>query len=120
MKLSSISMESLDFAISCGQCFHEVGRQNGVVLSCGDFVCFKCSALITTCPTCGKERFKKITMSPDVSIPDEVSKNISNVTNELESVFNICSFQIRYYKRMIISMRQRNEELETMLSSKLQ
>ena len=115
-----MSMDTLDFMISCGQCLKEIDRQNGVVLSCGDFVCSQCSFLITKCPMCGKERFKKIKLADSESMPDEVLKNTSNVSLELESVFHIFSFQIKYYKRMILHLRQRNDELETVINSKTQ
>eukprot|EP01038_Epipyxis_sp_PR26KG_P015137 gene15137-20378_t len=111
-------MSQLSFLVLCGKCFtsinHSTGlttaNSEGVVLSCGDFLCSRCandSNLLhneqfqTKCPTCGKLGVMCVSLQDQGQLPEEVKTNMENTSENIEGIHNVLSFQIKYYKRTI-------------------
>lgn len=95
---------SLSFVILCGKCFRVVpANSSGSVLSCGDILCSTCNNIpfgsSSTCPACGKDGVKTLNLSE--KLPEEVSRNLSDPSKELESIHEVLVFQVKYYKQIM-------------------
>lgn len=89
-------MSALKFNIFCGNCFATIAPGSGIVLSCGDFLCSSCSHLDqNTCPVCNTNGVRTAGLS---NPPAEVSKNMTDTANHLESIFTTLKFQLNHYK----------------------
>ncbi len=111
---------SLSFVILCGKCFRVVpSSSSGSVLSCGDILCSTCNTIpfndASTCPACGKDGVKSVHLN-DKNLPEEVAKNLTDPSKELESIHEVLVFQVKYYKqimkRLLVRVNKSEHECE--------
>jgi hypothetical protein len=106
----------MSFLIICGLCSKPVNatKDGGAVLSCGDFLCGTCASTQADrpniCTACGKQGVRSAPLNS--TLPDEVRQNISDTTQEIESIHSILSFQIKYYKETIKRLLSKIDQLE--------
>lgn len=109
-------MSSLKFAIFCGKCYCDVAPNStagGSVLSCGDFLCGMCAqALISgqACPACGKQGVRACFLND--SLPEDVKQNITDPTRDFQQLHAVLTFQVKYYKQLILRMTERIKQAE--------
>lgn len=110
------TMSGLEFTIFCGKCFALVScdHGNGSVLSCGDFLCHRCSQQLQStsiCPACGRSGVRAIVL--DGPLPDEVKGSIEDPMKTLDSLFQTLGFQVKYYKSTIRKLFSRLKDSES-------
>lgn len=112
----------LNFAIFCGKCFRSIpqnSKEGGSVLSCGDFLCAACAPSLISgnaCPACGKQGVRAAFLND--ALPDEVKRNISDPTGELENIHGVLAFQTKYYKQIIKKLINKVQMVEEELRKK--
>jgi hypothetical protein len=90
-----------NFFLICGGCFSKLPEKSGHVLSCGDFLCEKCSQQFpSSCPLCNKQDVAKLSLGSE-NLPDEVSRKVEDVTSLMEKLHGTIEFQFKSYKRLI-------------------
>jgi hypothetical protein len=98
-------MSALKFNTFCGNCFATIAPGSGIVLSCGDFLCSNCSNLEqNTCPVCNTNGVKTAGLR---NPPAEVSRNMTDTADHLQTVFNTLKFQLSHYKDTLARASQR-------------
>ena len=97
---SIVSMADNSFIPICGYCFKSSSSRHGSVLSCGDFLCESCcSQNLDSCPLCSKQ-FKSLDLSiPD--LPEDVLRNVTDSSVQMENLYGAIEFQLKSYKRII-------------------
>lgn len=73
------------------------------MLSCGDFLCPNCAKLtsvITVCPLCNKSDPLSVNLAHS-DLPKEITNNLEDCSDILESLYTVFEFQIKSYKRIL-------------------
>jgi hypothetical protein len=106
----------IDFTPFCGNpyCFAPIKSRNGLVLSCGCFLCQKCAATFTDlCPGCKNRGVRAVSLE---NPPPEVGSVTCDTAQDFEKIFTALKFQIQHYKatlaRMTKLISNQNLELE--------
>ncbi len=99
-------MSALKFNSFCGACFATIGQGSGLILSCGDFLCNSCSYCIEDgcCPVCCTSGVRSAKLS---NPPGEVSQNMNDVGQQIQSIFLVLNFQLTHYKETLARASQR-------------
>lgn len=107
-------MSGNSFLVLCYKCLTDItDTNNGFVVSCGDFVCGKCIAENsnkTDCPACGKSNVRFADLRS--SLPEEIRLKTSDPSKHLESAHTSLIFQVKYYKKIIKKLIEKNERLQ--------
>ena len=96
-------MSVLAFEPICCVCFREIPIETGgMVMSCGDFLCPACVSITKQqqqCPGCLKPNVRRINLQSS-ELPEQVIQNMSDITQNLETLHRVLAFQIKHYKQM--------------------
>ncbi len=78
----------------------------GVVLSCGDFLCNKCSNLMDkdSCPICCTSGIRTAPLS---NPPEEVQSKMGDTSANFQNIFGVLEFQLTHYKDTLARASQR-------------
>ena len=108
-------MSEIDFTPFCGNplCFSQIGAKNGLVLSCGCFLCDKCgNAFSDVCPSCRKRGVRAVALN---KVPEDVASVTNDTAQEFENLFTALKFQIQHYKKTMLKavkvIQEQNLEL---------
>jgi hypothetical protein len=90
------------FILLCGSCHKLLPPNSGTVLSCGDFLCTRCSSLHEDiCPLCNKNNIAKLKLEDTKNLPEEVIYKTTNITLLMERLHGAMEFQLKSYKRLL-------------------
>lgn len=110
-------MSDVDFTPFCGNpyCFAQIKSKQGLVLSCGCFLCPKCAATFTDlCPGCKSRGVRAVSLE---NPPSEVASLTNDTARDFEKIFTALKFQIKHYKETLIQMgvivNSQRDELES-------
>ena len=92
------------FQAFCCICNNAISiQEGGMVFSCGEYICIQCSNLyqgnFLECPSCRKKGVKVLCLNS--TLPNEISKKMSDCANSLNDIQEQLVFQIKYYKNFI-------------------
>lgn len=96
----------IDFTPFCGNryCFSLIKAKNGLVLSCGCFLCHKCSLDLTDqCPVCDSRGVRAVSLKEP---PLEVGSVTCDTAQDFEKIFTALKFQIKHYKSSLNCMKR--------------
>ena len=93
----------MEFEPICINCC-DVSQTCEHVLSCGDFLCGACEQKFKfggKCPECHKQVAKLCISGGQSALPEDVAKNLRDISDAMESLYDVIRFQLMHYKKIM-------------------